>query len=220
MCWDYRILYVDISFYNITKFFKNIILHIELKNSSHRAGLQTSCTYSHVSNSPARSSRSSSPIGVDSEPIVMDMRLRRGSRSVHGVADLHGERRMKLEVAVPLVEIEGWFGCGADDFVCNQGWGHGGIRCGDTSGFSWWHELVVGVTWTIRNHQASRSYPGIVASWIQPRARPQPPLTWPPRKPDPHFTAIVATHWEPSCTSAMDPDPLYPRPDRAATMRS
>jgi hypothetical protein len=42
MCWDYRILYVHVSFYNITKFFKNITLHIKLKNPSHHAGLQTS----------------------------------------------------------------------------------------------------------------------------------------------------------------------------------
>jgi hypothetical protein len=32
MCWNYWILYIDISFYNTTKFFKNITLHIKLKN--------------------------------------------------------------------------------------------------------------------------------------------------------------------------------------------
>jgi hypothetical protein len=42
MCRDYRILYVDVSFHNTTKFFKNITLHIKLKNPPHRAGLQTS----------------------------------------------------------------------------------------------------------------------------------------------------------------------------------
>jgi hypothetical protein len=42
MCWDYQILYVDFSFHNTTKFFKNITLHIKLENPPHRVGLQTS----------------------------------------------------------------------------------------------------------------------------------------------------------------------------------
>jgi hypothetical protein len=37
----YRILYVDIFFYNIINFLKNITLHIKLKNPAH-VGLQTS----------------------------------------------------------------------------------------------------------------------------------------------------------------------------------
>jgi hypothetical protein len=36
------VLYVDVSFYNTTKFFKNITLHIKLKYLLHRTGLQTS----------------------------------------------------------------------------------------------------------------------------------------------------------------------------------
>jgi hypothetical protein len=37
---DYQILYIDISFHNIIKFFKNIIIHIKSKNPLHHAGLQ------------------------------------------------------------------------------------------------------------------------------------------------------------------------------------
>jgi hypothetical protein len=48
MCWDYQIIYVDVSFHNIIKIFKNIILHIKLKNSSYRTGLQTSCNNKYV----------------------------------------------------------------------------------------------------------------------------------------------------------------------------
>jgi hypothetical protein len=36
------VLYIDISFHNTTKFFKNITLHIKLKNLSHRTELQNS----------------------------------------------------------------------------------------------------------------------------------------------------------------------------------
>jgi hypothetical protein len=36
------IIYVNVSFYDTIKFFKNITLHIKLKNLLHRAGLQTS----------------------------------------------------------------------------------------------------------------------------------------------------------------------------------
>jgi hypothetical protein len=66
------------------------------------------CNNRHVSNDPARSSRSSLPVRVDLEPIAVDMRQRWGGGSAHGVTDPHGRsgwnwrrrcRQLKPEVA-------------------------------------------------------------------------------------------------------------------------
>jgi hypothetical protein len=50
MYWDKWIFYVDVSFYNIIKFYKNITQHIKLKNLSHHVGLQTSLLSDDTSN--------------------------------------------------------------------------------------------------------------------------------------------------------------------------